>query len=747
MSEFARVLGEIIEQGRQERTFSVKELAERAGITPSYLSNLKQANRNPPAQKTLYKLTEGLRQLHVSEDAIQQVVEAYNRHHISYQDESKLLESLIDEYKEEGTLFERVRQGVQTKGLVTKRFADDRDISGCDCQTSGAVEGDRRAFFSRAIRLLEAVHDCDALGGRIYITCFHQDGMDETLSRDRKTLRDLLRSLLWVGSPFQAFHLWGGDITRSITVITDFLEQYIGTSRCFLYEIPQGEHLPEYLAVEGMGFVEAKPLSEGRYWIRYEIADRDAPAQTDELQALIRYLEYLLGPLEQRKPLVETHAPARKFSITPVTQKLVETEACSSKSELLLIKSSLSARLRSEDTLRETLEAHSVPQEDIEDYTAHHLERLAAYEQRLQSGKERAIHEKAFLTKEFHEILTHLVPQHAEQQTILALEARLFREQLLQILQTLLRHPNIQLALADQEFLIRFSLSGDTAFFSFDPPGTLGEPPLKRDDLLVRAWTAHPDVVYQLRLEFDTIWKSIDAQWRSDTEQGRQEVIRFFMTEPIKALLNADISETALWEFIGDLIDSAGTLDAESFTRELCLHEQAADQLFILSGTFPLISMPIEVGPWDTRSSVRTRQLVFHARIREIERVEIILSQQRTEAYWTSGTYGTHSFSREWILRHKQAFESLLLDFPEKITTTVLPGKEDFPIELEIINRKYVVFQKAETAGEKGGIIVHDGELADMLLAYIERNILSVCQSRLAGGTRVLDWLNTNAAD
>ena len=745
MSEFARVLSEIIERGRQERTFSIKELAEQAGITPSYLSNLKQANRKPPAHKTLHKLTEGLRQLHVSEDEIQQLVEAYNRHHLSYQDESKLLESLIDEYKEDGTLFERVKQGVQTKGLVMKRFAKDRDAPAGESHKSGYLEGDHHAFITKAITLLDTVHDRGAPGGKIYITWFHHDLFNEECSRDRKSLRDMLRSFLWADSPFQAFHLWAGDITRDITVIADFLEQYIGTSHCFLYEIPQGEHLPEYLVVEGVGFVEARPVSENRYWIRFEIVETDSTSQAAELQALIRYLEYLLGPPEQRKPLVKTNAPARNFSITPVTRKLADTESYSSKTELLLIKSSLSARFRPVGNLREALEANGVPQEDIERYLAHHLERLTAHEQRLQNGKERAIHEKAFLKKEFQDILTQLVPRHLEKQNILAIEARLFREQILQVLQMLTHHPNIQFALADQEFLVRFSLSGNTAFLSFDPPGAQGEPPLKRDDLLVRAWTAHPDVVYQLRLEFNMIWKNIDPQWRTDTEQGRQNVIRFFMTEPIKALLQADLPEAELWEFISDLIDLAETFDAESFNREVCMHEQGAEHIVILTNTFPLLTIPIDVGPWDTRSSIRTRQLVFHARVREIDRVRFILSQPRTEAYWTTGFYGTHSFSREWITRHKQAFQDLLLKFPEKITTTLLPKRERFPINIEIINGKHMTFQKAETADKKGGIILHDSELAGMLLAYIDRNILSACPTRLEGGTKVVDWLETQA--
>ncbi|GAK59534.1 hypothetical protein U27_06519 [Candidatus Vecturithrix granuli] len=741
MSEFARVLSEIIEQGKQERTFSIKELAQHARITPSYLSNLKQSNRKPPARKTLHKLTEGLRQLYVSESDIQELIEAYNRQHFNYQEESGLLESLIDDYKEEGTLFERVKQGVQTRGLVLKRSVDARDILVHESQPSGCFEGDHHAFIAQAITLLEIAHDRGDLGGKIYITWFHHDLFDEEFSRDRKNVRDMLRSFLWADSPFQAFHLWAGDITRDITVIADFLAQYIGTSHCFLYEIPHGESLPEYLVIEGVGFVEAKPVSENRYWIRHETVDHKESPQAAELRALIQYLEYLLGPPEQRKPLVKTNAPSQRFSVTPVTRKLADTEARTIKTELLLIKSSLSARFRPVEHLRAVLEASDVPSDRIETYLKHHLERVTAHEKRQQSGKERSIHEKNFLSKEFRDLLPCLAPSEAEQGNLLAAEAKLFQQQILRVVQTLAHHPNIHVALADQEFLIRFSLSDNTAFLSFDPPGAQGEPPLKRDDSLVRAWTEHPDVVYQLRHEFNMIWKDIDPQWRTDTEQGRRNVLHFFMTEPLKALLEADLPEPDLWGFVSELIDGASSFDAESFVRKVCTHEQEAENMLIVNNIFPLFTMPIDIDPWNSGSAVRTRQLVFHALVQEIEHIHLILSQTQLETYWATGQYGRYTFPHAWVVRHVQAFQSLLLKFPEKITVAVIPSREEFPVNVEIINGEYVSFQKAATDDEKGGIILHDKAVADTLLAYIERTIASRCPTPLKGAQNVARWL------
>ena len=741
MSEFARILSELIERGKQTKRFSIKELAQQAQITPSYLSNLKQSNRKPPAIKTLYKLIDGLRQLQVPENDIQQLLEAYNRQHLNYQEQNGLLESLSDEYKEEGTLFERVKQGVQTRGLVRKRSADVCDIPAHEYQKSGCFEGNHHAFITQAMALLETTHERGDLGGKIYITWFHHELFDDEFGQDGNAMRDMLRSFLWADSPFYAIHLWAGDITCNIKVIADFLAQYIGTSHCFLYEIPYGEHLPEYLVVEGVGFVEAKPMSDDRYWIRYETIEPHESSRASELQALVQYLEYLLGPPQQRKPLVRTNAPARKFSITPVTQKLADTETNNLKNELLLIKSSLSARFRPADSLRAALQGYGVPQDQIDIYLTHHLERIAAHENHLKSGKGRTIHERDFLKKEFRDILTRITHADSDKGNLQVLEAQLFRDQILQVIQTLIHHPNIHFALASQEFLIRFSISGNTAFLSFDPPDAEWELPLKRDDSLVRAWTKHPEVVYQLRHEFNMIWKGIEPEWRTDTEQGRQNVIHFFITEPLKALLNADIPASQLWAFMSQLIDRAGIEEAETFLREVCMHEQGAKDILIFSNTLPSLTLPVDAGPWDSRSSVRTRQLVFHALAREIERVEFIFPQKGIERYWETGQYGSHEFPHEWVSRHVQTFRAFLRKHPEQITALIFKNEEEFPINIEIIDGEYLTLQKADMADEDGGIIVHDQELVEMLRTYIRRNISLASMTQISGAHNVEDWL------
>ena len=336
-----------------------------------------------------------------------------------------------------------------------------------------------------------------------------------------------------------------------------------------------------------------------------------------------------------------------------------------------MIKSSISARFRPVEYVRAILEISNVPQDRIDAYVNHHIERVTTQQQRIEHGRGRTIHEREFLIKDFQKILPYLASVSSDpQNTLLTLEAKLLQGQILGVLRTLKQNPNIHFALADQEFLIRFSLSGNTAFLSFDPPGAQGEPPFKRDDALVRAWTEHPDVVYQLRHEFNTIWKNIDPQWRTDDEQGRKNIIKFFVTEPLKVLLDQDITRKELCGFLSDLLEHATYLDREAFIREEYAYEQGAKHIVIFGDQLPANTMPSDIGPWGPRSAVRTRQILFHALLHDIEHVHLIIPQKRCEAYWHSGQYETNTFSREWVQQHFQH----LHDLPPEISPEIRSG-------------------------------------------------------------------------
>ncbi len=754
MSEFARVLSEIIDHAKQDKVFSLKALAQEAHITSSYLSSLKQSNRKPPAHKTLLKLTEALRQFKVPELEVQRLIDVYNRQHLNFQEErSGLLASLMDECKEERNLFERLKHGVQTRGLVLKEQKPRSENFENDLLDTDFIEGDHHTFLVNAIKLLKKAQKSSCKGRRIFITWFHHDLLEDNFNRDREELRDILRSFLWVDSPFKILHLWAGDIAKEITVILDFLVQYIGTSNCFLYEIPFGQHLPEYLVIEDVGFIEARPVLENRYWIRNVLVDAAQPDQAGELAILIQYLEYLLGPPDIRKPLVQTNASPGKFSVTPGLQKLIDVEQYNLKTEELLIKSSFSGRYRPVELVRLLLEASGVSDEMIETFVIQHQGRVSVLEKRIEVGKDRSIHERDFLKKEFQHIFRNIDRAGQASSTSLTkndlyiLEAELLKKQIVGMLRALKRNPNFHFALTDQEYLIRMTVSGDTAFLSFDPPGAQYELPFKRDDLLVRAWTDHPDVVYQLRYEFHTRWKAIDPLWRTDNEKGRQNVIDFLVAEPLKALLDANVTGPQLWPFMCELIDQASYLNVDAFIREVYTHEQVAREIFMLTHHLPLLTVPVDIAPWEPRSSRRTRQILFQALLQEIARIRLIVPQNVCEKYWETGQYTNYTFHREWIKQHFRYLHDLLLKYPDKITVELIRQPEIGPVNVEVMNGEWVILEKTDMTAAYRGIILHDKQLAEKLITYIDRNLLAACPPQLQDSSSLITWFEELTID
>jgi hypothetical protein len=99
-----------------------------------------------------------------------------------------------------------------------------------------------------------------------------------------------------------------------------------------------------------------------------------------------------------------------------------------------------------------------------------------------------------------------------------------------------------------------------------------------------------------------------------------------------------------------------------------------------------------------------------------------------------------YKFNREWIAQHVQYLHDLLLKFPDKITLEIIPQQDQFPVNFEVINGEYVFFQKAEKAEKQGGVVLHDQELAEKLIAYIDRNFSSTCPKHLKGAKNVAKW-------
>lgn len=739
-NEFAYVLNDILDRGKAEKRLNMKDVAAQADLTASYLSNLKQGKRQPPAQATLRKLFEALRQNQVTDAEIQRLQDAYNRTQAGDQDGAKLLDSFMDEARKDGgKLFEWIAQSVQTHGLVRQAQAAQNAPharQACD----ELIKGDRRALIERAIRLLEAARQSSFEGRRMYMTWFQYSRQDE-LEPIREQLRMALRQFLYVDSPFQLYHLWAGDAARDVSGIVNFLAHYLGTSNCFLYEVPDGQRLPEYAAIEGFGFIEARPAFNESWWIRTVIVNEADAAQANELQAVIEYLEYLLGTEASRKPpLIQTEATLKRFFANPATKKLAAVEHQSAAGERLLIKPSFSAVYRTKENLRKRLETFQLPQDRINTYLENHQQRVDALIQRLEQGKEYAIHEQKAFSRQFNKMLT-TEPHDDHACAVRQTERSLLKEQILGALNTIRCHPHCHFALIEQPFLLHLEITGDTAFFAFDHPEAQEDFPFSGEELEVMAWTDHPDVVFQLRREFQAKWQAIDELWRTDTEAGRKNVVNFIVTESLKALVNADVPTQELWAFMYQLLENATYMNRDEINRASLSYEQIAKEIIILCRSFDLILLPVGIGPWEATSLTRTRQRLLYSILNEIERFHVISTQGEIERYWETNQYGNYVFEREWTEQIFRYVHHLLTESPYKISMDVIPSPEDFPVSLEIINQEILLFRKSKRGLNEGGIMVQDKELAQAFVAYLERNLSAKCPEHLKGARNVAKWL------
>lgn len=736
MTEFARVLTEIIRQGKRSKRFQIKELAQRADITPSYLSNLKLANRKPPAPETFLKLLDALRDFGADEPEIQGLIDAYNRTQIGGQETGNLLQSLF----EQQNVFERLRQSVQQRGLVRQPAPEIREAMTAPVTPAELIKGDRRDLILKGIALLRQARARNA-GGKIYLTWF-QHGLDDELEPLRGDLRECIRSLLWLDSPFEFYHLWSSVMIKEIEGVVRFLTYYLGATNCFLFEVPDSQRMPEYLLIEQVGFIEARPTADGKYWIRTVLVDEQRPETTKELNALHEYLEFLLGTPTLRQPLVRTEASLRAYTVTPMMQKLAEAETQADRVERLLIKSGFSAIYRNIEHIRQRLRLLKRPPEQIEAYLRNHRERLEALQQVLTQGKSRSIHEKQTILDALHDCLSHTSSEDEEKQAEWRVEAQLLQEQITEVLSVIRRYPQIHFGFSDHALPAQFELAGETAFFAFDPPEANSPFPFLRDELIeIMAWTSHPDVLYRLRKDFDDQWNALDPLWRTDTDAGREQIVTFLVSESLKIMLEADVPAQELWAFLERVLTSAADLDREEFDRAALAHEQAASDILLLSDSFDVMLLPVSVGPWDATSLTRTRQRLLASILNEVERFHVIAAQNGLDRYWETGEYDRFSVDPDQVEQSFRRVHHLLTTSPQTFSMEVLPPPFDFPVSVEIINQEILLFHKAHREPEEGGLMVQDTSLAQAFAAYIERNLSARCPESLHGAQNVAGWL------
>ena len=379
-----------------------------------------------------------------------------------------------------------------------------------------------------------------------------------------------------------------------------------------------------------------------------------------------------------------------------------------------------------------------MPQDVIVPYIDKHQERIQVLKERLTRGKERTIHKRAFLRQAFRAALEKRLIDNKDHNALYNIEVDLLKAQILGILNAIKQNVNFHCAFVEQEFAIQFELAGDTAFFLFSSSELQGNLPAEHSQIGAAAWTHHPEVISRLHSEFDTKWKEIPPEWRTDSEEGRRNVIDFIVAESMKAMLEADVAPQELWVFMHELADMASYLDEEGFRKELYTREQLAQEVVIVTESFPSIIMPVEIGHWKPTDSIRTRQSLLDHILKRVKTFQVISTRAGIQEYWRSNHYGKYPFSEEWVQQHFQFVYNLLSE--DKISMEIEPVTERSLVAIELIDHEFVRFEKTDRSDIEGGIALQDEELAQGLLGYITRHLSSMCPEDLKGAQNLAKW-------
>lgn len=731
MASFQEVLETIINNHK----IPLKDLAEAADITASYISNLKRGKRNLPSVNVLNRLVDALeKQFQVSRQYLQPLIASagYSWDQFKMMQQAERAQSLLNNIGTE----------LETRGVAEaprKQSAlSPEQLRQLTSRFPGYLKGDRRLFIQKGIELLE-IAAASSSGGRIFVKTPYlpEWEKDPGLEALRTRFRDLLRNLLWPGpdSIWEVYNLWFGGSARNFGIFKKALSRYMGTANYTLFQLPIDQPLPGFLVIEGLGAVIGLPNDHQQIAISSFLAGSEKQ-YLFRVGDLVQYLEHLLGPEELRKPIIQTEATRDKIFSEKAHIKLMKAEKDGTAGDKVIMKPKASAAYRPLGPLAAKLRAQKIPAEKLNRYLEIQEGRMAALETLRREGKSRCIHSRQAFLKEFQYIAQAYVEnQQHEQAEIVRLEAAIRKGQIMMVLQDICQREEFHYGFVEQDFPMHFELSGETAFFAYEDPQSSTE-----SDLQVFAWADHPDIVHQVKKEFDTDWNQIEDIWRTTKPEGRVNVANWIISEFMAALLNHDVALDKVMSTLQEILLLIDVITDDDFSRLLYQKEQMGKDILAVVGQFPAVTMTHTIGPWKRDDPVRTRQLVFRSILQEdIEKYHIVCLEPRIRDYWENFDYGMKEpLKKEWVEKHFANVIKLLQEFPEKMHMEVLPIR-NILVNFEVVNERFV-FLEAAGPDEKRHYL-DSIPLAKALKSYVQKHLSPQCDPSRRGAANVVKWL------
>ncbi|RMD68275.1 MAG: hypothetical protein D6819_09735, partial [Gammaproteobacteria bacterium] len=339
-----------------------------------------------------------------------------------------------------------------------------------------------------------------------------------------------------------------------------------------------------------------------------------------------------------------------------------------------------------------------------------HHRRLLVLEKRAQRGKERLIHARSGLQQAFTTLAQAL-------RTGATAQASMLQGQIQRMLELIMTSTASHYGFVEEHPPVIFGLSGNLASFiayadlTSSPEKPLNE--LQLEGVAAIAQTSHPALLQRFRQDFAAWWRKIPSHWRTDTAEGKRQVVHWMVTELLKTLLHHGVPFAHLCPVVQEVVRPIAQ-PASTFHPQVIALEQSARQLLLLTPTLPWATIPVELGPWPRISPIRTRQAIFPFLLRQVE-----------HGCWIVGIDGITHYARGQKAGKRfpplSATERVahvthvrdVLHTASAVEMLALP-LDPVPLHWEILDHEWVILEQGD-AWPGGGIILQDPALAQMV--------------------------------
>lgn len=217
---------------------------------------------------------------------------------------------------------------------------------------------------------------------------------------------------------------------------------------------------------------------------------------------------------------------------------------------------------------------------------------------------------------------------------------------------------------------------------------------MSKEDFLWSPVMRIPSLQRTLKKSFGDWWKTIDPVWRSDNNDGIQNIWKWIIVTIMRSLAEANVPLVTFLKFAGQIVGFNPDESEDRLWEILYRHEHKAKKNWTLVRCPPAPSMPAKEQPWQ-KHNLYIRQLFFMDFLSVASNeYHLIMSDGGIDHYLNTGWFGLNlEISEDARIKHLQNVCNLLSDATNEIKADIkveiLPneccGDGCFPANIAII--------------------------------------------------------------